>query len=247
MTRRRLGALGLACLTAALPGPSPAQPGRYGDGAVSPDACAAFGFRTAPDRGDYRPVVGGLAAAAPAYAAPPAPPPPVARSAPNQQVQEMVVTASKRQGAVSDVRAPRRMRPAMPMPVQAQDTERYPNAVANPIRQAASDPVSTFSVDVDTAAYSNVRRFLNDGVRPPSDAVRVEELVNYFDYHYAPPQDRASPFASYVALAPSPWSSERQILHIGIQGFDVSRTEAPPLNLVFLIDTSGSMAPAEPA
>jgi Ca-activated chloride channel family protein len=122
------------------------------------------------------------------------------------------------------------------------DTERYPDAAANPIRQTATYPVSTFSVDVDTAAYANVRRFLNDGVRPPTDAVRVEELVNYFDYGYARPADRTQPFTTYVALAPSPWSAERQILHIGIQGYDLTRTEPPPLNLVFLIDTSGSMS-----
>ncbi len=138
----------------------------------------------------------------------------------------MVVSAQRRQSS----------------PSQVQDTERYPGATANPIRQVATDPVSTFSVDVDTAAYSNVRRFLNDGVRPPTDAVRVDELVNYFDYGYARPQSRATPFSSYVALAPSPWRAERQILHVGIQGFDLPKGEQPPLNLVFLIDTSGSMS-----
>jgi len=71
--------------------------------------------------------------------------------------------------------------------------------------------------------------------------VRVEELINYFDYGYAPPADRTNPFSTYVALAPSPWSAQKQILHIGIQGFDLPRAEAPPLNLVFLVDTSGSM------
>ena len=125
------------------------------------------------------------------------------------------------------------------------DTDRYPGAQANPIRQTAQEPVSTFSVDVDTAAYANVRRFLHDGQRPPADAVRVEELVNYFDYGYARPADRATPFRAHVALAPSPWSAQRQILHIGLQGYDIARAQQPPLNLVFLIDTSGSMNPED--
>jgi Ca-activated chloride channel family protein len=94
---------------------------------------------------------------------------------------------------------------------------------------------------VDTAAYANVRRFLNDGRRPPTDAVRVEELINYFDYGYAAPTDRTRPFATFVAVTPSPWSADRQIVHIGLQGYNIPRAQQPPLNLVFLVDTSGSM------
>ncbi|HEY0651315.1 VWA domain-containing protein, partial [Phenylobacterium sp.] len=188
---------------------------------------------------------------------PPLPVPPVQRRADasksKSEVQEVVVTGSF--GAVAPATvaesvviskraaAPSALAPTYQRyPSQPLDTERYPTAQANPIKRVAEEPVSTFSVDVDTAAYSNVRRFLTEGQRPPSDAVRVEELVNYFDYGYARPEDRATPFSSYVALAPSPWSEQRQILHVGIQGFDVPRAEAPPLNLVFLIDTSGSMA-----
>ena len=122
------------------------------------------------------------------------------------------------------------------------DTEKYPGGVSNPIRQTAEQPVSTFSIDVDTASYSNVRRFLTDGNLPPRDAVRVEELINYFDYGYPMPAGREEPFKPFVALAPSPWSKDRQILHIGLQGYDIPRAEQPPLNLVFLIDTSGSMS-----
>lgn len=121
------------------------------------------------------------------------------------------------------------------------DTERYPDATSNPIRRTADDPVSTFSIDVDTASYANVRRFLNDGARPPSDAVRVEELINYFDYGYRAPSDRSTPFATSISVAPSPWSDQREILHIGLQGYELPASEQPPLNLVFLIDTSGSM------
>jgi len=122
------------------------------------------------------------------------------------------------------------------------NTEKYPDATPNPVKVARQDPVSTFSIDVDTAAYTNVRRFLNDGMLPPPDAVRVEELVNYFNYSYPTPEDRSAPFASVVAVYPSPWNRDTQILHIGIKGFDVPRTERPRANLVFLIDTSGSMA-----
>ena len=122
------------------------------------------------------------------------------------------------------------------------NTERYPHAQANPIKLTAQEPVSTFSVDVDTAAYANVRRFLNDGQSPPRDAVRVEELINYFDYGYAKPSEAQVPFKPFVAVTPSPWSADRQIVHIGLQGYDIPRTQQPPLNLVFLIDTSGSMS-----
>ncbi|USQ97586.1 VWA domain-containing protein [Caulobacter sp. RL271] len=121
------------------------------------------------------------------------------------------------------------------------DTERYPGAAANPVKRVAEEPVSTFSIDVDTAAYANTRRFLNDGAAPPRDAIRVEELINYFDYGYARPASAQTPFRATVAVAPSPWSKERQILHIGLQGYATPRADAPPLNLVFLVDTSGSM------
>jgi Ca-activated chloride channel family protein len=123
------------------------------------------------------------------------------------------------------------------------ETERYPHAPRNPVVQVAEAPVSTFSIDVDTAAYANVRRFLNDGEAPPTDAVRVEELVNYFDYGYPKPASRTSPFTTTVAVVPSPWSPGRQILHIGLQGYSLPSAQRPPLNLVFLIDTSGSMQP----
>lgn len=86
-----------------------------------------------------------------------------------------------------------------------------------------------------------MRRFLRDGALPPRDSVRVEEMVNYFDYGYALPSDPAQPFAITTALVPSPWSRDRRILHIGVQGYDIPKAERPPMNLVFLVDTSGSM------
>jgi Ca-activated chloride channel family protein len=121
------------------------------------------------------------------------------------------------------------------------DTEHYPDATPNPVKRTADEPVSTFSIDVDTAAYSNVRRFIDQGTRPPADAVRVEELINYFDYGYARPDTQRRPFAVTTAVAAAPWAPERQIAHIGLQGYELPEGERRPLNLTFLVDVSGSM------
>ena len=123
-----------------------------------------------------------------------------------------------------------------------QDGERYPNSAQSPIKLTREEPVSTFSIDVDTAAYANVRRFLEDGQLPPVDAVRVEELVNYFDYDYASPDAADHPFAADIALFASPWDSGSQLLRVGIKGYEIEATERPRANLVFLVDTSGSMS-----
>jgi Ca-activated chloride channel family protein len=124
---------------------------------------------------------------------------------------------------------------------QAVDTERYQHVDENPVQLAAEQPVSTFSIDVDTGAYANVRRFLNAGALPPQDAVRVEEMINYFDYQYAPPAARETPFRVATELAQAPWNPQAMLLKIGIKGFEVSAGERPAANLVFLIDVSGSM------
>ncbi|PLK47387.1 VWA domain-containing protein [Uliginosibacterium sp. TH139] len=133
---------------------------------------------------------------------------------------------------------------AMPAPILMQapapDRERYGALTDNPVKRVAEAPVSTFSIDVDTGSYSNVRRMLNAGRLPPADAVRVEELINYFPYDYAQPQD-GRPFAVHTELAPAPWNSERVLLRIGIKGMDVAKASLPPANLVFLVDVSGSM------
>lgn len=121
-----------------------------------------------------------------------------------------------------------------------QDRERYGAIDENGVRQVAQAPVSTFGIDVDTGSYSNVRRMLNAGRLPPSDAVRVEELVNYFPYDYAGPAD-GTPFAVHAALAPAPWQPRNLLLRIGIKGQDVALANLPAANLVFLVDVSGSM------
>lgn len=124
---------------------------------------------------------------------------------------------------------------------QPANTEQYEHHSDNPVHRAAEDPVSTFSIDVDTGAYANVRRFLNDGQLPPQDAVRVEEMINYFDYQYAPPVTRDIPFKVATELAHAPWNKDAWLLKVGIKGFEVAASERPAANLVFLIDVSGSM------
>lgn len=125
---------------------------------------------------------------------------------------------------------------------QPSNTSKFPDAKPNAVKVTATDPVSTFSIDVDTASYGVVRDALNNGALPPPDAVRVEEMVNYFPYAYPGPESRKTPFRANLAVYPTPWNADTQILHIGIKGFDLPRTKRPPANLVFLIDTSGSMS-----
>ncbi|HEY1076838.1 MAG TPA: VWA domain-containing protein [Fontimonas sp.] len=130
--------------------------------------------------------------------------------------------------------------PQMPMPQVEQNRENYAHFDDNGLLRAAEQPVSTFSIDVDTGAYSNVRRLLRAGQLPPEDAVRVEELINYFDYAYAPPARIGTPFSTQVEIAPTPWNPRTQLMRIGLQGWKPAG-ELPPSNLVFLLDVSGSM------
>lgn len=132
----------------------------------------------------------------------------------------------------------------MPPPMPDQNRERYGHLDANPVHRVAEDPVSTFSIDVDTGAYANVRRFLQQGQLPPTDAVRVEELVNYFDYRYDTPRDPQAPFSVITEIAPTPWNANTHLLHVGIQGWKPSGPR-PASNLVFLVDVSGSMSDAD--
>ena len=131
-----------------------------------------------------------------------------------------------------------------PAPVpEAPVLERYAPYEAAGFVVAAEQPYSTFAADVDTVSYARVRRFLSDGAMPPAQAVRIEEMVNYFTYDYPLPADRYHPFAISTALAPSPWNDRSQVLRVGIQGFHEDTVLRPPLNLVFLVDVSGSMEP----
>lgn len=134
---------------------------------------------------------------------------------------------------------------AVVAPLTPTNTENYADHVDNPIQRVAENPVSTFSIDVDTGSYSNVRRMLVAGQRPPADAVRAEEMINYFDYGYPAPVSRNVPFLVSTEIAPAPWNASHQLLQIGIQGYRVPKAAIPASNLVFLIDTSGSMQDAD--
>ncbi|MBN3861152.1 VWA domain-containing protein [Pseudomonas frederiksbergensis] len=129
---------------------------------------------------------------------------------------------------------------AYPQGYRDEQREQYQTLADNPIHSVAEAPVSTFSADVDTGAYANVRRLLNQGRLPPEGAVRLEEMVNYFPYDYALPTD-GSPFGVTTELAPSPWNPHTRLLRIGIKASDRAVAELAPANLVFLVDVSGSM------
>ena len=128
----------------------------------------------------------------------------------------------------------------MVAPYDTASGESYAPIAEHEVVAVADAPRSTFAIDVDTASMSNVRRFLEDGALPPRDAVRVEEMINYFDYAYPQPAD--GPFAVVTEVGPSPFHAGRQLVHIGLQGKAIGAAETPPRNLVFLLDTSGSMA-----
>lgn len=153
--------------------------------------------------------------------APPAPPPPVVMAAPKMAAPGTAVVAQLMPGDIN--------------------RENYEDVEINGVKVVAKEPVSTFSIDVDTASYTNVRRMLNAGHLPPKDAVRIEEMINYFDYGYDLPKSKATPFETTVKVVPSPWSEGRQLMHVAVQGYDIAREVRPPLNLTLLIDVSGSM------
>jgi Ca-activated chloride channel family protein len=123
--------------------------------------------------------------------------------------------------------------------------ESYDRIFENPFLAASASPLSTFSIDVDHASYSNIRRFIANGQRPNKDAVRIEEMINYFPYDYAPPRaDDADPFSVTTELAEAPWNTEHRLLRIGLQARKIETATLPPGNFVFLLDVSGSMEPA---
>jgi Ca-activated chloride channel homolog len=119
-------------------------------------------------------------------------------------------------------------------------TEGYAPINENGFKLAQASPLSTFSVDVDAASYANVRRYLVNGNKPPADAVRIEEMINYFDYDYPNPKD-GHPFSITTEYGNCPWNSKHKLVHIGLQGVRIETDNLPPSNLVFLIDVSGSM------
>ncbi len=169
-------------------------------------------------------------------ALPPPPPPPP----PNAPVASAPVGKLAATGRAAE----RRIMPPYPYPRPyplPADRERYEGKEVASIKRVADEPVSTFAVDVDTGSYSNVRRFLNEGRLPPQDAVRTEEMINYFRYDYPLPSSREAPFSVTTDMSTTPWNDASRLLRIGLRGYDVHDSERPRANLVFLVDVSGSM------
>ena len=135
----------------------------------------------------------------------------------------------------------------MPEPYgeQAENRDRFQDFETNPVRSALESPVSTFSIDVDTASYAFARRSLKEGFMPDADSVRVEEMINYFPYDWAGPESASLPFNSTVTVMPTPWNEHTQLMHVAIKGYELEQAQKPRSNLVFLIDTSGSMNSAD--
>jgi Ca-activated chloride channel family protein len=121
------------------------------------------------------------------------------------------------------------------------NTEEYARIYENPFLGAVANPLSTFSIDVDAASYANVRRFLQGNQMPPPDAVRIEEMINYFDYAYPAPEGDA-PFSITTEVASAPWNAKHRLVHVGLQGVRIENEKLPASNLVFLLDVSGSMS-----
>ncbi|WP_439863538.1 vWA domain-containing protein [Pseudomonas antarctica] len=165
-----------------------------------------------------------------------------ADAAPISELQSEPVQGamSKRMALPAPMATRLAMQDSTAMQTRSEPREQYANLPENPVHRVAETPVSTFSVDVDTGSYANVRRFLNQGSLPPEGAVRLEEMVNYFPYNYALPTD-GSPFGVTTEVAATPWNPHTQLLRIGIKASDRAVADLPPANLVFLVDVSGSM------
>jgi Ca-activated chloride channel homolog len=165
---------------------------------------------------------------------------PSASALPMDSLSETVLQSAPSRDASSFVQEYRADEQSIPG-YHDQGRDKFSDIVANPVKVTAQDPVSTFSIDVDSSSYSFVRASLNNNVLPQKDAVRVEELINYFPYDYPSPEDRAVPFKPTVSIFPTPWNPATKLVHVGIKGFMIEGKEKPPANLVFLIDTSASM------
>jgi Ca-activated chloride channel family protein len=140
----------------------------------------------------------------------------------------------KKQGTIADNKV-------SPKPTEPEfNTEQYDKITDNPFLDVKQNPLSTFSIDVDTASYANVRRYLNGNSLPPKDAVRIEELINYFTYNYTEPVGKA-PFSVATEISTAPWKKENYLMKIALKGVTIEKKNIPPRNLVFLLDVSGSM------
>ena len=195
-----------------------------------------------------------LSPASPAFPPPPPPPPPGSVAGVTGGIMRGAgsgpPTSASTKGRILGLRSLTAVDPSR-MRIAAEETgafkergnqagDRFARVDPNRLKVVAEEPVSTFSIDVDTASYSFLRASLQRGVLPPKEAVRIEELINYFAYDYPPPPDKTTPFATQVTVLPAPWNPSTRLMHIGIRGFELTGPR-PRANLVFLIDTSGSM------
>ncbi|CCV07529.1 von Willebrand factor type A [Mesorhizobium metallidurans STM 2683] len=171
----------------------------------------------------------------------PAPAPPPAGEAGLFDGANGAARVGRMPGAESKLMVQPQAMPADQMLPREQNRDRVEDFKTNPVRAALEDPISTFSIDVDTASYSFVRRSLKEGALPQADTVRVEEMINYFPYDWKGPDSASTPFNSTVSVMPTPWNGHTKLMHVAIKGFDVKPAEQPKANLVFLIDVSGSM------
>ncbi|GAA0209883.1 VWA domain-containing protein [Kangiella japonica] len=166
-----------------------------------------------------------------------------------KEAEKVVVVGSRVALSELDYAAPQKVKVSGPHPVAATPlvnreqyrNEKYQKIEASDVHSTTEQPVSTFSIDVDTGSYSNVRRMLNNVQLPPTDAVRLEEFVNYFNYDYPSPDSKDMPFSVSTEVMTAPWNKEAKLLQIGIKGYEEASSELPPSNLVFLVDVSGSM------
>lgn len=246
MLRRRAASLAVAALlTSATPPPPPRVTAIAPVPDVSPLRCrqddpVGDGHVPPPPRGSKNV----------APAAPPAPPPPTLPTEATAATGDMIVTAQR---VAPSSRAKGFHIANSPSPVVAigrrgvapygarENTERYEGRAVAGIQDTAAAPVSTFAVDVDTGAYANVRCFLTKGAPVPAEAVRTEEMINYLRYDYPRPTDEAAPFSITTDVTRTPWNADTRLLRIGLRAYDVPSATRPPANLVFLVDTSGSM------
>jgi Ca-activated chloride channel family protein len=246
---RAIGMLSLAglILTGLPPAPiapamSAAQRAERGTSGEDPDArCAPFfagfsGNENMPfsnGRGNLQRVPGtGANRYSPSVPPPPPPPPPSPSpmTAQDQAAQGQIAVTGSRVAAGNYAAQPQENR------------ERYAGEAVAAVRSVADTPVSTFSIDVDTGSYTNVRRMLTQGQMPPEGAVRTEEMLNYFRYDYPLPRDRSRPFSVNTDMTTTPWNPETRLLRVGLRGYDLARSQRPSANLVFLVDVSGSMS-----
>jgi len=167
-------------------------------------------------------------------AVPPPPPPPPPKE---EEIFKMVEEMPRFPGCEDKIKAKKDARIAQE---PKWNTEDYTPIVENEFQTALDAPLSTFSIDVDNASYSNCRRYINDGVLPPPGAVRIEEFINYFDYDYPQPKGKR-PFSIQTEIADCPWTNGHKLVHIGLQGKEIAKQNMPASNLVFLLDVSGSM------